>query len=339
MSVPSERTYQDRLRESILGLGEHSTRKSHYPELQRRLDELERFRFLLDRSNDLFFLVRAADGRIVDANASACSRLGYGSRDLVGARFVDLLLEAEVLLIEQTVTARLRRDDEEPLWVEMTMQRARFSGEEYLVVVARDVTERNRILEALTESENRYRGVVQQVTDGILIVEPGGGAIEDTNRAVADLLGYSHFALLGLHTMDLFAPGSRLPDEGSTTVCQLLRSDGNPVPAEVTVTPITYGDDRVMHCFVIRDATARLEVERVRREAHEQLEQNILQFATLGDHIRNPLAVIVGLADLLGTPDAERIVQQAREIDRIVDQLDRGWIESEKVRSFLRRYY
>lgn len=339
MSGPSERTYQERLRDSILGLGEHSTRKSHYPELQRRLDELERFRFLLDRSNDLFFLVREEDGRIIDANASACTRIGLSSRELIGKGFSDLLVEDEMTLVEQTVTARFRRGDEEPLWVEMTMQRARFSGEAYVVVVARDVTERNRILEALTESENRYRGVVQQVTDGILIAEPNGGAIEDTNRAVDDLLGFSHFALLGMHTRDLVAPGFQLPLEGATTECQFLRSDGTPVPVEVTVTPITYGDDRVANCFVIRDISARYELERIRREAHEQLQHNILQFATLGDHIRNPLAVIVGLADLLDSPDGERIIQQAREIDRIVDQLDRGWIESEKVRSFLRRYY
>jgi len=339
MNEHYERPSQDRLRDSILGFGEHSTRKSHYPELQRRIDELERFRFLLDRSNDLFFIVRSDDGRIVDANASACSRLGHGSGELIGTRFVDLLVDSELSLIEQTVTVRLLRAGEEPLWVEMTMQGARFSEEEYLVVVARDVTERNRILEALTESENRYRGVVQQVSEGIVIVEPSSGAIEDTNRAVADLLGHTRFALLGMHTADLVAPGSSLPDEGSTTECMFLRSDGSPVQVEVSVTPITYGDDRIVQCYVIRDTTARLELERIRREALEQLEQNILQFATLGDHIRNPLAVIVGLADLLGTADAGRIIRQAREIDEIVNQLDRGWIESEKVRSFLRRHY
>lgn len=338
MSGPSDQTDRDRLRESILGLGEHSTRKSHYPELQRRLEELERFRFLLDRSNDLFFLIREDDGLVIDANASACARLGLSAREVIGLRFVDLLVESGIALVEQTVSARFRRSGDDPLWVEMTMQRARFSGEGYVVVVARDVTERNRILEALTESENRYRGVVQQVTDGILIVDPGEGGIEDSNRAVADLLGYTQFALLGLHMRDLVVPGQPLPPEGTTTECQFLRSDGTPVPVEVTVTPIIIGEERVVNCYVIRDISTRRELERIRREAHEQLQQNILQFATLGDHIRNPLAVIVGLADLLGTPDAERIIEQAREIDRIVDQLDRGWLESEKVRSFLRKY-
>jgi len=76
-----------------------------------------------------------------------------------------------------------------------------------------------------------------------------------------------------------------------------------------------------------------------KREAYEQIEKNIEQFAILGDHIRNPLAVIVGLADLSEGTASEKILEQAKMIDGIIDQLDRGWIESEKVREFLRRYY
>ena len=80
-------------------------------------------------------------------------------------------------------------------------------------------------------------------------------------------------------------------------------------------------------------------IEGQKREAYEQIEKNIEQFAILGDHIRNPLAVIVGLADLTEGTAAEKILSQAKMIDGIIDQLDRGWIESEKVREFLRRYY
>jgi sensor domain CHASE-containing protein len=80
-------------------------------------------------------------------------------------------------------------------------------------------------------------------------------------------------------------------------------------------------------------------IEVQKREAYEQIEKNIEQFAILGDHIRNPLAVIVGLADLSGGTPGEKILEQAKLIDGIIDQLDRGWIESEKVREFLRRYY
>src|SRR5512136_105184 len=80
-------------------------------------------------------------------------------------------------------------------------------------------------------------------------------------------------------------------------------------------------------------------IEGQKREAYEQIEKNIEQFAILGDHIRNPLAVIVGLADLTEGAEAAKIMEQARVIDGIINQLDRGWIECEKVRELLRRYY
>jgi hypothetical protein len=54
-----------------MGLGNSSLHKSYYPELQKRLNELERFRTLLDRANDAIFLVSLRDGAVRYANASA----------------------------------------------------------------------------------------------------------------------------------------------------------------------------------------------------------------------------------------------------------------------------
>jgi len=93
----------------------------------------------------------------------------------------------------------------------------------------------------------------------------------------------------------------------------------------------------IMASFI--DITDKKQMEAVKRQALEQIEKNIEQFAILGDHIRNPLAVIVGLSSLTPGDVTDKIVLQAKEIDRIVTQLDQGWIESEKVREFIKRYY
>jgi sensor domain CHASE-containing protein len=98
-------------------------------------------------------------------------------------------------------------------------------------------------------------------------------------------------------------------------------------------------DLRKTNTLLQREIAERKELEEQKKVAYEQIEQNIEQFAILGDHIRNPLAVIIGLSDLKGDPRSSRIVEQARIIDRIVDQLDHGWIESEKIRDFLKKYY
>jgi len=93
----------------------------------------------------------------------------------------------------------------------------------------------------------------------------------------------------------------------------------------------------IMASFI--DITDRKQMEAAKRQALEQIEKNIEQFAILGDHIRNPLAVIVGLSSMAPGDITDKIILQAREIDRIVTQLDKGWIESENVRGFIRKYY
>lgn len=80
---------------------------------------------------------------------------------------------------------------------------------------------------------------------------------------------------------------------------------------------------------------------RMRQEwtgALQQIEHNIEQLAILSDQIRNPLAVIVGIASMMEDSQTEEIIRQAREIDLLVTKLDRRWLESAKVREFLRKH-
>lgn len=87
-----------------------------------------------------------------------------------------------------------------------------------------------------------------------------------------------------------------------------------------------------------REMRERERIEAERMEAYQQIERNIEQFAVLTDHIRNPLQVVQGMADLIEDKRAEKIREQVRQIKRILKQLDEGWVESEKVREYLERY-
>lgn len=81
------------------------------------------------------------------------------------------------------------------------------------------------------------------------------------------------------------------------------------------------------------------ELSKLQHEALAQIEQNLEQMAILNDHIRNPLTVIVALADLEEGETRDNILQQAKAIDRIIQKLDLGWLESLKIRDYLRRYH
>ncbi len=86
------------------------------------------------------------------------------------------------------------------------------------------------------------------------------------------------------------------------------------------------------------DITDRKHHEAIRRQAYAQIEQNMEQFAILGDHVRHPLQVIMARADLMADEETAASIQtQVRRINDIVRQLDQGWVESRAIREFLRR--
>ena len=147
----------DELRAKIIGLGEHSARKSYYPELRARLAELERFRVALDGSHDAIFLVELPVGRLLDVNETACRMLRLSRDELIGRPLGELV---------PALAARVERPDERPdelagghepalettlrtsagseIPVEVTLHFARVGAERYAVAAARDITERLR---------------------------------------------------------------------------------------------------------------------------------------------------------------------------------------------------
>lgn len=78
------------LREKLIGLGEHSIRKNYYLELQDRLLELERFKALLDKVDDIIILSHYPGGEIIDLNQSVCEKLLLSSDSWLGKTIFEL---------------------------------------------------------------------------------------------------------------------------------------------------------------------------------------------------------------------------------------------------------
>ncbi len=208
MQKPSDRSSggeeaePDRLREKLIGLGEHSVRKSYYPQLQQRLMELERFKALLDESKDAIFLMAVPSGRFIDLNQSACRELGWGRDDLIGKTLAEVMdpSAAEWLagffsmasggsVVRRTLLTRLRRMDGDDLPAEVCLSSRVFGDDIYAVAVARNVSERLAAEAALKESEERYRRLFEESLVGNFITT-ADGRIVDCNPAFARIFGY-----------------------------------------------------------------------------------------------------------------------------------------------------
>ncbi len=87
------------------------------------------------------------------------------------------------------------------------------------------------------------------------------------------------------------------------------------------------------------DITEQKKLEYERRELLTQLEKNLVELAFLNDKIRNPLTVIATLVDMHAPDIQESINRCIKDIDDIINNLDKRWIESEKTINFLQKHY
>lgn len=155
-------------REEIIGLGHRSLRKSYFGELQARLTELARFRALLDECIDAIILAELPGFVVVDMNRAG-QRLLSCSSDSVRGRLLEFLFEPSEW---RKLEAHLRLRQEQPQGtqspglltlrcegearvLEFFVREEAFEHRQYLVLVARDVTERVRAEQALRAAKEQ----------------------------------------------------------------------------------------------------------------------------------------------------------------------------------------
>jgi PAS domain S-box-containing protein len=182
------------------------------------------------------------------------------------------------------------------------------------VLMLEDFTERNRTEDALKESEERYRAVVEQSAEAIWLFDPETKRVLETNAAFQEMLGYDAEELRGMTNYD-FVAHSR--EDVDRTVGRKLRGEDNApserryrmkngtlLDVEVGGTAISYRGKEVV-CSVARDITERKRVEEEIRETNRRLEELATlraDFTAMVAHeLDTPLAVIRGYADVLAT--------------------------------------
>jgi len=86
-----------------------------------------------------------------------------------------------------------------------------------------------------------------------------------------------------------------------------------------------------------RNITREIELIEEQEVALRQIDKNLAQLAALNDEIRNPLTLISMTAGMNEGPQQTKILEGVNMLNSLVDRLDQGFTESEKVRKFLKR--
>ncbi|WP_224959527.1 hybrid sensor histidine kinase/response regulator [Geomonas subterranea] len=344
---PPEQDALEALQRKLAGLGETSMRKTYYPELQQRLEELERLKAFLDHSNDAIFLVEVLTGRIVDLNESASRQLGWSRDELLEKSLFDLsdLHEdpAAVSLIRSAVgeeevrdliVTELHRHDGGSFWAELTLNRMHFRDRTYVLAVARDITQRRAVEEALRQSEEFLKNIVDHIPAMVFAKDAQQLRFITINKYGEELLGFTRKEILGKSNDELFPPGQAefFSEKDRET---LERGQLVDIPEEVVTTPagdrilrtkkIPLLDDQGKARYLLgiaEDITERRQLEE--KLVQSQKMEAIGQLAGGVAHdFNNILMVILGYGSMLRN-DATLSGPHREQVDRIMDAADKA---------------
>jgi len=95
----------------------------------------------------------------------------------------------------------------------------------------------------------------------------------------------------------------------------------------------------ICNLYFFNDITERKVAEKEMKRAFEQINQNLEMLADLNYQIRNPLTIIIVLADELPDTNSKQTYGPIHQIDDLITKLDMGWIALDKVRRFLMKHY
>ncbi len=260
-------------------------------------------------------LVLSAQGRYLHVSNTGAARPVRPAPELIGRLMHDVmpaaLADDFLEVIRETLRSGTPRQHEYQL--EIDGEQAWFSAsiaplpDERVVWVARDVTEARRARAALSESEERYRQLVDQAPYGVLV--HAGGTITFANPAAAAMLGSEPGALVGVPALDIVHPADRervgagitggVVRRAATplTEQQLLRRDGTVLDVEATGIPFEIGGVDATQ-LVFRDVGPRKRLEAELRQAQKMEAVGQLAGGVAHD-FNNMLTVITSYSGML----------------------------------------
>ncbi len=246
---------------------------------------------VLDHVSNLVCI--SVDGRIVYANPAAARALAMDSpSDILEHRFSDFLDGDYGALWDEdpgafagetkSTRVRLRPNNGKRPSVDLTVRRLESLGRAAFVIEARDVTEYIRASVATRKREQRLRGILDAVGDGIVACDEKGivtifnpAAESMFGRRARDVLGGDIAIVLPdpfardryRHLLEVGGEACRGLLERTNEFCG-ERADKYAFPIEMLLSELIEGRHRLL-IAVVRDITERKrEEERIRRLAH-----------------------------------------------------------------------
>lgn len=240
-----------------------------------------RFREIFDTVSDAIFIHDAETGRILDVNRRMCEMYGLTREQALACGPDDLsagvppysTAEAieKIRLAhsegQQTFDWLARTHDGRFFWVEVSLRFASIGGEQRILAVVRDISERKHV-----DAELRIAAIAFESQDGIVVTN-ADNIILRVNRAFTGITGYTAEEAVG-HTPSIFKSGRHdaafyaamweniLHDGSWHGEIWNRRKDGEVYPEQLTITAVKGKNGETTHYVAtLRDITERKAAE------------------------------------------------------------------------------
>ncbi|HBA60579.1 MAG TPA: hypothetical protein DCZ92_07135 [Elusimicrobia bacterium] len=250
----------------------------------------EKYRTIFEASSDPIF-VHDVKGRILSVNAAASQIYGYSRRQLTRMRVSQVDTPEEAVHIEKRIKTLLekgfvsfetvhRARDGRRFAVEARVKSTVWEGAPAILSVCRDISARKAVEDALRESEQRYRQLVENLGGNYFFYRHDTkGVFTYVSPTITGMLGYSreeffrHFSSyltpnpinkeVTRHTLASLRGIQQLPYE-----VEIFHKDGSIRRLEVTETPLRDAGDKVIGVEgLAHDITAQKKTAEVIRES------------------------------------------------------------------------